>query len=240
MFLLTFINLFIEIILNLEKNLNFPYFYIFMISTGSKDLDEFLSGYKDVTIIYGAASTGKTCCCLLAAIEQAKQNKKVLFLDTENSFSLERVKQVNDDEKILDNILVFKIKSFKEQQKRIRELDKIISKSNISLVVIDTIGFFYRTLVKRHSDLANSMLISQVNILKEISKNIPVIIANPVYSGLDDFEKIKIVGGEILKRIADTLIRLEKFDNGKRKLKLIKPKKEEMFFEISDKGIFKI
>ena len=52
-----------------------------MVLTGSQELDKFLKEYKNVTLIYGPAGSGKSTLCLLAAIEQALNNKKVLFLN---------------------------------------------------------------------------------------------------------------------------------------------------------------
>ena len=52
-----------------------------MIKTGTEELDNFLENYKGLTTLYGEGGSGKTTLCMLAAIEQALNNKKVLFLD---------------------------------------------------------------------------------------------------------------------------------------------------------------
>tara|TARA_Y100000310_G_scaffold159627_1_gene159287 strand:+ start:48979 stop:49614 length:636 start_codon:yes stop_codon:yes gene_type:complete len=208
--------------------------------TGSKDLDEFLGGYgKHITIIYGKAATGKTTCCMLAALEQLKQNKKVLYLDIENSFSLERFEQLakEDYKKYLDNLILLRIKNFKEQSLKIKELKKLIEKGNFSLIVVDTIGVYYRRLVKSKKDLANNMLVSQLKNLKELSNETPVLITNQVYSKLDVNEEL-MVGHNNIERFANCLIELDKNDN--RKIKLIKPVKKDMLFEIKDEGMFKV
>ena len=100
-----------------------------MIKTGSKDLDDFLDGYdNDITMIYGKGATGKTTIVKLAAIEQLKQNKKVIYLDIENGFSLDRFKQLagGNYKNYLDNLFLFKIKNFKEQHMKIKDLKKLI------------------------------------------------------------------------------------------------------------------
>ena len=75
------------------------------ISTGSEYLNKFLnSGYEKgrISVIFGPAATGKTTLCMLAALATAKSGKKILFIDTENGFSVERLKQMSKDyEKIL-------------------------------------------------------------------------------------------------------------------------------------------
>ncbi|MDP6642427.1 MAG: ATPase domain-containing protein [Candidatus Nanoarchaeia archaeon] len=208
-----------------------------MISTGSKDLDEFLGGYGDhISALYGKAATGKTTCGMLATLNLLKQDKKVIYLDVEDSFSLDRLKQLTkeDYQKYLDNLFLLKIKNFKEQGVKIKELKSLIEKGNFSLVVVDTIGMYYRRMVKGHKDLANNMLISQLRNLKELK--IPILITNQVYSNINIDEKM-MVGHNIVERYCNCLIELDK--NIKRKIKLIKPIKKEMYFEIKEDGIFK-
>ena len=211
-----------------------------MINTGSKDLDDFIGGYGNhLTMIYGKAATGKTTCCMLAAIEQLKQNKKVIYIDTENGFSLDRFKQLagEDYNRYLDNLFISKINDFKNQGKKIKELMLFIEKSKFSLIIVDTIGIYYRRIVKSHKDLANNMLISQIKDLQEISKKVPVIITNQVYNKIDIDEEV-MLAYNLIERYCSCLIQLNK--NIKRKIKLIKPVKKEMFFEIEREGLFKV
>ena len=107
-----------------------------MIQTGLKDLDNLLENYNNLTAIYGEAGTGKTTLCLLAAIEQALNNKKVLFLDSENNFSTERFTQLlnNRDKECIKNILILKIKNFNIQHTQIKSLEKIIEELKPSII----------------------------------------------------------------------------------------------------------
>ena len=50
-----------------------------MIKTGTEELDNFLENYNGLTVLYGEGGSGKTTLCLLAAIEQALNNKKSYF-----------------------------------------------------------------------------------------------------------------------------------------------------------------
>ncbi|MEK6827966.1 MAG: ATPase domain-containing protein, partial [Nanoarchaeota archaeon] len=64
--------------------------------TGSKILDGMLNGGYErdvITTLYGPAGSGKTVLCLLCAINVAK-DKKVVYVDSEGGFSLERLKQI--------------------------------------------------------------------------------------------------------------------------------------------------
>jgi len=73
------------------------------ISAGSFDLNKWLfGGYeKDViTMIAGSPGSGKTNFVLLAACSQAKKGGKVIFIDTEGGFSVDRVRQIVGDAEV--------------------------------------------------------------------------------------------------------------------------------------------
>ena len=62
-------------------------------------LDKILNGGIEkgsITNIYGPAGSGKTNIVLCAIIQAIKNNKKIIYLDTENSFSSERFKQLGN------------------------------------------------------------------------------------------------------------------------------------------------
>ena len=76
------------------------------------------------------------------------------------------------------------------------------------------------------------MLAKQLLILKNIAKNIPVIITSQVYSGFEN--NIMPVGRDVLIGLSDTLIKLEK---NPRKIIMKKPENKEIKFEIVNEGI---
>ncbi len=91
------------------------------ISTGSYDLNKWLyGGYeKDViTMIAGPPGCGKTNMCILTACSQAKKENKVIYIDTEGGFSVERVKQIVGEnyENVLKNIFLLEPTNFEEQK----------------------------------------------------------------------------------------------------------------------------
>jgi len=200
--------------------------------TGCEVLDELIEEYKDeITVIYGVAGSGKTTVAKIAAIEAAKENK-VVFIDTENGFNVERFKQLGN-EKLLNNIFVSKINSFEEQCEKIESLLKIVDM--FSLVIVDTIGCYYRKELKDDVYGVNKALDKQLKILAEITrKGKPVLLTNQVYSDLNG--KINIVGGDMLKNWSKCLIELEKEP---RKAVLLKPEKRVIEFEIKKEGVFK-
>src|SRR3990167_3074626 len=119
------------------------------ISTGSFDLNKWLfGGYeKDViTMIAGPPGSGKTNFTILAACSQAKKGNKVIFIDTEGGFSIERIKQIAGENagEILKNILVLSPTSFDEQKKSFSQLLEKLKKEHVSLIVVDGMATLYR------------------------------------------------------------------------------------------------
>ncbi len=204
--------------------------------TGAPDVDSVIS-YLDnkINIIYGKSATGKTTLSLIFAISQAKEGKKVLFFDVENSFSVERVEQLGGKE-VLDKILVMKVKDFDEQCKKICSLEKL---KNINTVIVDTIGIHYRDAIKKDYKLANSEMNKQMKVLSYLaSRGVNVLITNQVYTNIDTGE-VKVVGGGMMENFGDMLIELvQGYKN--RILRVRKPENKEFEFEIVSEGIRKL
>lgn len=207
-----------------------------MIKTGSDNLDELIQGYnEEINYIYGPPGSGKTTLCILTSIPLLKQNKKVIFIDTEKGFSIERFKQLTNDLNLLDNLLLIRIKSFNEQVEKLNSLKKL---KNIGLMIIDSLGKYYREEVKKEHKEINEKLVGHLNDLREITKNnIPVILTNQVYANIEK-NKIVPVGGEMVKKFCKKIIELK--TKPKRTLIQIKPEEKYMEFKIEETGIFKV
>jgi len=232
------------------------------ISSGSYDLNKFLYGgwEKDIiTTVYGPAGTGKTNLCVLAAVSQAKKNNKVIFIDTEGGFSIERVKQIagEDYESVLKNIFLLKPVNFDEQERAFSQMLKELL--GVSLIIVDGMTMLYRLdlaeAIKEKSENKireiNSKLARQLRILAEIArtKNISVIVSNQVYSEFLSDEQLRagkektvsMVGGDLLKYWSKCLVEL-KNERGRRKLLLRKHRslpEKEIEFEIINAGLRK-
>lgn len=219
------------------------------ITAGSDILDDFLDcGYeKDIlTTIYGPSGSGKTTLCMLAAIAQAREKNKVIYIDAEGGFSIERMKQLTgaELEDILKYIILLNPTSFSEQNTALEKLKDIIS-DKIALIIVDTLTIFYRLELSRNTDVKsiNHKLIWQLSNLTEISrkKKIPIIVTNQVYSDFQNKDEVKMVGGDILRYNSKCLIKLRKLPDNKRKAILMTHRSiaegKELVFAIINEGI---
>ena len=173
-----------------------------VVSTGSAPLDSLLSGGFErgvLTVIYGPAGSGKTTAVLMGALQVARQ-KKVLFLDTEGGFSLERLQQLSGKHTALTkNILVWRIHTFEEQQKAIAQLSSIASE-HIGLIVCDTITALYRQQRSEQNNELNRVLSKQIGSLLELARlhDIPILLTNQVYADFNKKHNVHMVGGDML------------------------------------------
>lgn len=205
-----------------------------MISSGNKDLDNLIGGYdKEVTFIYGPAASGKTTLALVTAIKQLDMDKKVVFIDTENGFSIDRFMQLCGTNYLyyLDKLLLIKVNNFQEQCEKVSILINLVS---ADLIIVDSLGAYYRKEVRDNHVEINKKMERQLKILTELSRRgIPILITNQVSTHPDSGE-IKMVGGEMVKKWGKKLIELKK---DPRKIVLRKPDEKENKFEITNEGI---
>ncbi len=238
------------------------------VSAGSFDLNKFLfGGYETdiITTIYGPGASGKSNLCMLVAVSQAKKGNKVIYMDTEGGFSIDRVKQFlqgnnEDTEKVLGNIILLKPTTFEEQELDFGKLLKNVKNDTISLIVIDSIAMLYRlelgdAIQSREDENIRSVNRRLANMLKQLNEiarkqNLPVIITNQVYSefqkdrneqNYQEEKRVSMVGGDLLKYWSKCLIELQN-NHSKRRLILRKHRsmpEKYLDFEITNLGIKK-
>ena len=188
---------------------------------------------KEVMMIYGEAGTGKTTLALQAALDCVKKDGKVLFLDTEKGFSLERFEQMGgeDWEKHLEHVMVINIKDFKEQYERVNKV--IPHVKGFGLIIVDTIGNLYRKDARKDVKAANRLMDRQLRFLFEISKEVPVILTNQVYDKMDSNEKVSVGGNMVLKWCK----KIFELNKEPREIVMHKPENKKDSFTIIDSGI---
>ena len=222
------------------------------IPTGSRILDNMLHGgyEKDIiTTIYGPAGSGKTNLCLLCAMNTAREGKKVIYIDTENNFSVERFKQIcgsisQNYAKLLNYIVFLRPASFDEQKKTFEKLKDIVN-DKIGLVIFDSVAMLYRLEIGKNEDVyeVNRALGMQLAYLKEIAskKKIPVLITNQVYSDFEEKGKVNMVGGDLLRYTSKCLLELQITPSGNRRCIIKKHRSikenSEITFKIVEGGI---
>ncbi len=208
---------------------------------------------KALTNFYGGPGTGKTNLCLLAAIECARKGGNVVFIDTEGGFSLERLKQLAPDyRKILERIKLVEPKTFEEQGRAI----KMLERERADLIILDSAVALYRLhnaesvdnkTKKCVPDLfkieANRELSKQLSILSNLARerNIPVLITAHSFKKWEN-GSIDMVGGDSIKYWSKAIVFLEKTGKtSERKAMLVKhrhmPEGKEAKFMIVQEGI---
>jgi DNA repair protein RadB len=208
-------------------------------------LQSLLGGIESgaLTNFFGAPGTGKTNICLLLAIECVKNGGKVIYVDTEGGFSLERVMQlVPDAGETLKSITISEPRNFKVQGEIIRSLEK----SDANLIIVDSAAALYRLEYadpEKEALEANRELGKQMSILSTVAreKKIPVVVTSHTYKNWDT-EKHEIVGGDSLKYWSKAMVFFERTGKMSERMATITkhrwiPEGKSVKFAITDDGI---
>lgn len=147
------------------------------IPTGCISLDKLLGGgfpTESVSLIYGEAETGKTSLAVQCAVNCARRGNKSLFIDTDGTFSYERLSQIAeyDYEKISPLMIIMRPTTFQEQSKAIDQLEKVVT-NKFGLIIVDTVTSLYRVELDDTEEtyVANRELNRQLAVLTQIVKN---------------------------------------------------------------------
>lgn len=219
----------------------------------NSSMDDLLGGgieKRTITQFYGPPGSGKTNIALTLAVEVAKNNKKVAYIDTEGGISIDRIKQLagDDFERIAENIVVFEPNSFLEQRENLKTIESWLHTNvdDMDLLVLDSAVALYRLKEDKRSKVHNKDLGNQMGILTKIARqhDMAVIITNQIYSTFEDEREsgIRPVGGTILRYWSKIIVELSRSEkDGKRKATLIRhkslPEGKNIEFSITNKGI---
>ena len=196
------------------------------LSTGSKNLDDLLSGGLEtgaITQFYGASNTGKTHLCHLLCVV-LPSSYQAIYIDTEGSFREEKIESIAtarglDWTNIFPNIQVLQPKDSKQQQSHIENACSIVqsSDSKVKLLIVDSMVFHYIAEYPGRSDLskrAHSLNI-YMHMLHNLAqtKNIAVLITNQSTSNPrhDEFEARipQPFGGNVISNTSTYIVNLE-------------------------------
>ena len=205
--------------------------------------------------IYGPWGSGKSQFCFTAVVES---KKKVIFIDSEETFSVKRIKEIakargKSDEEIADldkRILLYQPKDWREQLAILHQLPKA---DDVDLIIIDSLMAFFREeedFVGRQTlPLRQSLARIHLSKLKrDISKryNAVVVITNQVSAQPDSnpytprYEKEQGVGGHSVHHIPQVILYFRKAKDPKRIARVMKSNEqanEERVFKLGVAGI---
>jgi len=210
-------------------------------------LDKLLNGGIEkgaITNFYGEAGSGKTNIALILTKTVIDNGQKVIFIDTESNFSIERFNQItrNKSSEYLDKIYFFEPKTWSEQCEHIKAAERLAKKERVGLIVVDSIVSLYRLeLNDDNFATINKELSKQYATLLSVARerNIPVVVTNQIYSISG---KIELISRLIAKYWAKALIKLEKLDRPNHRLATVVkhralPEGKSVEFEITQEGI---
>lgn len=232
-----------KVLANFEDNQKIP---------SNSSLDALLGGGFEkgvITQIFGPPSSGKSNITLTLAVNVAKNDRKVIYIDTEGGISIDRIKQISgpDFSRVANNIIVFEPTNFLEQNDNLKAIEVWLRKNNadVDLIVLDSAVALYRVDDMKSSKL-NKELGKQMGILSKIARkyDVAVVLTNQIYNAFDDEgnNDIRAVGGTILQYWSKVILQLERGDEtSKRVATLIRhrsiPEGKKAIFSITSRGI---
>lgn len=117
------------------------------ISTGNHGLDKMLGGgfpVHKISLVYGEAATGKTILSMQCALEAARKECKVYYLDSDQSFSANRMLQFDGSAELAERVILFRPESFDEQNRLVENIENLLTETP-TLIVIDSVTGLYRS-----------------------------------------------------------------------------------------------
>ena len=131
-----------KVLANFEDNHKIP---------SNSSLDDLLDGGFEkgtITQIYGSPSSGKSNVALALAVNVAKNNRKVIYIDTEGGISIDRIKQISGPyfSNVANNIIVLEPTNFLEQTENLRSINVWLRKhhEDVDLIILDSAVALYR------------------------------------------------------------------------------------------------
>ncbi len=211
---------------------------VIKINVGSESFNALLGGGIEtgsITECFGEFGSGKTQIAHMLAVNVQKQDPTAVavYIDTENTFRPERIKQLAegaglDPVKVLKNIKVARAYTSDHQMILAEKVEDLILKGdNVKVVIVDSLIAHFRaefigrgTLAERQQKLNKHM-----HILLKLADtcNLAVYVTNQVMSKPDMFfgDPTQAIGGHIVAHASTFRIYLRKGKKGSRVAKLI-------------------
>ncbi|MCL2691274.1 MAG: DNA repair and recombination protein RadA [Candidatus Bathyarchaeota archaeon] len=204
------------------------------LTTGSKALDKIVDGgleTQTITEFYGEYGCGKSQIChqlcvnVQLPIEQGGLNGGVLYIDTENTFRLERIVQMSNHlglnpEEVVKNIIYAEAYTSDHQMFLLENADEIIKANNIKLIIVDSLTAHFRSEYMGREMLASRQqrLNKHMHKLTALARafNAVAVVTNQVMAKPDQFfgDAIHPIGGNIVGHTSQTRIYLRRASHG--------------------------
>jgi len=210
-------------------------------TTGSAKLDRILGGgieTQAMTELIGDYGVGKTQLCMtLAVLAQLPPEKgglaaNVIYMDTEGTFSAERVYQIAskrglDGRKVLDNIIVARAYTSDHQCFLIDCLFRKVPEENAKLVVVDSVISHFRSeyIGREELSMRQQILNQYLHKLLRLSEayNVAVVVTNQVQANPAIFygNPERPAGGHVMAHACTHRIHIRRGKGGTRVAKVI-------------------
>jgi len=121
------------------------------LGTGTSGLDRLLKGgfaLRQINLVYGEASTGKTILAMQSALVASARGFKVFFVDADLSFSVQRLESLDRGGELAENIVVFQPEDFREQSRITESMEVMLSKTP-ALLIVDSVTGLYRADIEK-------------------------------------------------------------------------------------------
>lgn len=232
------------------------------ITTGSKELDILFGGGIEtgtITECHGSYASGKSQIGYQLAVNAQLPKEKgglsggVVFLDTESTFRVQRIKEITeaaglDYNNVLKNIKVVRCFNSDHQMLIAEKITDLITKENfpVRLIVVDSLISLFRSEYSGRGQLSERQqkLNRHIHLLQKLADmyNIAVYVTNQVMAKPDTFfgDPTEAVGGHILSHGCNIRVYLRKGKKGTRVAKLVDSSylpPAEVIFMITEQGI---
>jgi len=239
----------------MEKRLN-----VAKISTNSKSINDLLGGGVEtqaITEAYGQFGSGKTQIGFQLAVSvQLPKDKgglggNCLWIDTENTFRPERIKQIAkglgiDENKVLKNVFVARAYNSEHQIFLTEKASDMIEQNNIKLIIIDSLTSHFRADFIGRGELAERQqkLNKHLHVLQRLADahNLAVYVTNQVMARPDILfgDPTTPIGGHVLAHQATYRLYLRKGKEHTRIARLVDSPglpEGEAIFRVAESGV---
>ena len=199
-------------------------------ATGIPSVDRLLGGGLEsdcVTELYGEGGSGKTLFCLDVAARVAREDRWVLYIDTEG-VSVDRLRAIasEDLDRILKHLLLSTPKDLAEEGRAVAAACALAreGKRPVGLIVVDSGTFYYRlSIAGPDEDDARETLSAAVADLvgTALRAHVPVLFTNQVWRSVRE-GTLEPVGGSFLNHAAKTILRFDRLPGNRRRVVLVK------------------